>query len=469
MTDRRRGPALLMVAFLAGCAGVKPDSSAMRIEADVGKVTGESPMLSTPATPTAETGVIALDRAMSRALSMHPEMQRQYAALQISAAEVDAATRLPNPGFSIARFGIDGGHEVARRVALSLGALVANPDRRAVARLDRQRTDALVTDAILGFAHRVEVAWFQAVSAEQAAALSQLIRRADRQSANLAERMVAAGNLPAHEAAEFRAEAAASAIAATRAEARRLKARLALANLIVLPVDGDWTIPTSLPMPMRLQASLDDLTRIATEARFDLKALDLEVAAHERALSATRRWRWFGEAEFEYEHERADGEPDKQGPGLSVTLPLFDQGQSAVLEAQGALTSARAERDEAQATLRNDLLVARSSVVNAFEVARLYRDVLLPHREIVVAGHQREVDFMLKGAFELLAVRREQYAAYREYLVAVRDYWLAYSALNQQVGWQLPDSDRYRHDAAADVGIDLFEPTEGVPDPHAHH
>jgi len=460
---------LTAIVMLSGCAGVDPRRNEASIQESVLLRIDKTPMLSTRMTPTPETGVIELDRAMSRAMSMHPRMQRHYAELQFGAAEIDAATRLPNPGFSIGRFGIDGGHEIARRVTFSIGALLAQPDRRAVANLDRQRTDAAVTHAVLEFAHEVEVAWFKAVSAEQAAALAQLVRRADQQSANLAERMVTAGNLPAHEAAEFRAAAAASAIAATRAEARRLNTRMALANLIVLPIDGDWTIPKSLPQPMRLNSSNDDLIRIAAGSRLDLKALDHEVAARERALSATRRWRWFGETEFEYEHERADGEPDKQGPGLSLTLPLFDQGQSAVLEAQGALTSAMAERDEARAALQNELLVARSAVVNAYEVSRLYRDVLLPHRERVVAGHQQEVDFMLKGAFELLAVRREQYAAYREYLIAVRDFWLARSALNQQVGWQLPDADRHRNEATEHIGIDLFEAPKAVPDPHAHH
>ena len=48
---------------------------------------------------------------------------------------------------------------------------------------------------------------------------------------------------------------------------------------------------------------------------------------------------------------------------------------------------------------------------------------------------------MLMGAFEALQAKREQYAAYQEYIEAVRDYWLARVRLRLSVGGKLPDDE----------------------------
>jgi cobalt-zinc-cadmium efflux system outer membrane protein len=41
---------------------------------------------------------------------------------------------------------------------------------------------------------------------------------------------------------------------------------------------------------------------------------------------------------------------------------------------------------------------------------------------------------MLLGVFQLLAAKQAEVAAYREYIEAVRDYWVARSELERAVG-----------------------------------
>lgn len=457
-------PALLMTACASLPAGRGPDETQAAVAARL----DAAPAPADRGARTIPAGELSLGAAIDQALQYHPRIRKAYAEIGYSRADLEEARRLPNPGFSIHRAGIEGGTEIARAVALSIEGLLTLPDRRALADLAHARAVADTAHAVLELAHEVESAWFEAVAASQQAELAQLIRRANRNAADLADRMVTAGTLPTHEAAEYRAAAAEAAIEATRSEAERLEARMALANLLVLPVDGDWTVPATLPEPQSADVPLASLLAQARSERLDLKALELAVAEGTRALSATKRWRWLGEAEFEYEHERATGEPDKQGPGLSLAVPLFDQGQAGLERARANLAVAQAEQDEALETLQNELTVARSALLNASEVVRLYRQVLLPNRERVVTGHQQEVDFMLKGPFELLAVRAEQYAAYQEYLEAIRDYWLARGELRMLVGGRLPDALSATKDTPG-IGIELFQPRTGTPDPHAHH
>ena len=64
----------------------------------------------------------------------------------------------------------------------------------------------------------------------------------------------------------------------------------------------------------------------------------------------------------------------------------------------------------------------------------------MPQRELVVRRLQEEVNFMIQGPFTLLQARQEAWAAARDYLVTLRDYWLVRSELTQAVGTRLPSA-----------------------------
>jgi cobalt-zinc-cadmium efflux system outer membrane protein len=120
-------------------------------------------------------------------------------------------------------------------------------------------------------------------------------------------------------------------------------------------------------------------------------------------------------------------------------LPLFGFNRDGVLRAQAALDASRARRDALELAVRNDVALALDQLATAREIADVYRTALVPQREAASAHTLEEVNFMLSGAFELLATRREQFTAYREYIDAVRDYWLARVELRRAAGARLPD------------------------------
>ena len=73
----------------------------------------------------------------------------------------------------------------------------------------------------------------------------------------------------------------------------------------------------------------------------------------------------------------------------------------------------------------------------ARERIALLREEVLPAHENLVREHQREYDYMLAGAFELIEARRDQYRAYRDYLAAVAEHLLAGIDLSRAVGTDL--------------------------------
>jgi cobalt-zinc-cadmium efflux system outer membrane protein len=79
---------------------------------------------------------------------------------------------------------------------------------------------------------------------------------------------------------------------------------------------------------------------------------------------------------------------------------------------------------------RNRLLAARMTV-------EFYARALVPLRERIVALSQQQYNAMLLGVYQLLQAKQNEINAYREYIEAVRDYWVARADLERAVGTRL--------------------------------
>jgi outer membrane protein TolC len=74
-----------------------------------------------------------------------------------------------------------------------------------------------------------------------------------------------------------------------------------------------------------------------------------------------------------------------------------------------------------------------SAYRTAFDVARHYRDEVVPLRKRISDENLLRFNGMLIGPFELLADSREQVASVRGYVEALRDYWLAETNLQTAI------------------------------------
>ena len=55
-----------------------------------------------------------------------------------------------------------------------------------------------------------------------------------------------------------------------------------------------------------------------------------------------------------------------------------------------------------------------------------------------MALSQQHYDAMLLGVYQLLMAKQSEVNAYREYIEAVRDYWMARADLERATGGRLP-------------------------------
>jgi cobalt-zinc-cadmium efflux system outer membrane protein len=76
-------------------------------------------------------------------------------------------------------------------------------------------------------------------------------------------------------------------------------------------------------------------------------------------------------------------------------------------------------------------------VTTARSIVEEYARGLVPLRENIAKFSQQQYDAMLLGVFQLIQAKQSEFAAYREYIEALRDYWIARSDLERAVGTRL--------------------------------
>jgi cobalt-zinc-cadmium efflux system outer membrane protein len=122
---------------------------------------------------------------------------------------------------------------------------------------------------------------------------------------------------------------------------------------------------------------------------------------------------------------------------VTLSLPIFDQGQASVARVRALRRQSEHRLDALAVEVRSQVRIARDRVVLSRKLADGYRSALVPLRERIVALSQQQYDAMLLGVYQLIAAKQNEVDAYREYIEAVRDYWVARSDLERAVGGRI--------------------------------
>jgi outer membrane protein TolC len=124
------------------------------------------------------------------------------------------------------------------------------------------------------------------------------------------------------------------------------------------------------------------------------------------------------------------GRTPKRGFEIEVPLPIFDFGDARRAQAEAtymaALNRTAAVAGGAAAQVRESYGAYRS----AYDLARHYRDEIVPLRKSIADEMLLQYNGMLIGVFELLADAREQVGSVMQAMEAQRDFWLADAALD---------------------------------------
>jgi outer membrane protein TolC len=197
----------------------------------------------------------------------------------------------------------------------------------------------------------------------------------------------------------------------------------------LLGLSGDLaarlTRPDRLP---DLPATPDDESVLAHQAfdeRLDVALARAELDFTARSLGLTRVTSTVNALEIGAASKSTTGEETQTGYDLELRLPIFDFGDARRANAEAvylaALNRTATVIAEAQSHLRESYLSYRTS----YDLARHYRDEIVPLRKTIADENLLRYNGMLISVFELLADAREQVSSVREAIGAQRDFWLA--------------------------------------------
>jgi outer membrane protein TolC len=434
---------LLAALALAGCATVDIDSAvADTNKALPGFTAGQLELTRTAQQREARDQLasellakpLGMDDAVRLALANSPTVQALIAQGWNDMAIAGQAGRIANPVFTFERTRLGEELEIGRLLSIGLLDLITLPQRQAVARNQIEQGRIQLATRIVEHVNLVRQAWVRAVAAQQTLTYAQQVYDAAEASAELARRMQQVGNFTKLQRARqqaFYADAGAQLASATHA-------RTATREELVRQLGLDAAQAEQLKLPERLPdlpkepKPAADAAGTAWQQRLDvqLARLRLDVAGKSQGLNLLNS---IVDVELGGRHDTVfdKGEHrNRNGFELDVRIPLFDWGsaQRAAMNAQSLTAANRYESVVRGAS--SQLRESYSAYRTAYDVAKHYRDEIVPLRKTISEENQLRYNGMLISVFELLADTRDQVAAVSAAINALQQFWLADAGLS---------------------------------------
>jgi outer membrane protein TolC len=379
---------------------------------------------------------LAMDDAVHLSLANSPSVQALIAQSWADMASASQAGRIGNPIFSFERVRVGEELEIGRLLSFGLLDLLTLPQRQVLARNQIAQGRIQLSAAIVDQVSQVRQAWVRAVAARQLLAYAEQVNRSAQASAELAKRMQQVGNFTKLQRARqhaFYADATAQLASATHAATA---AREELVRQLGLTPEQarQLKLPDRLPDVPQQPKAPGDVSAAALQQRLDvqLARLQLDVAGRSQGLALLNSL-FDVEAGVRRDTIFDNHEGTKQtarGYELEIRLPLFDWGgaQRASMNAQSLLAANR--YDAVVRAASSQLRESYSAYRTAFDLARHYRDEVVPLRKTISEENTLRYNGMLIGVFELLADHRDQVATVMAAINAQQQFWLADAGLS---------------------------------------
>jgi outer membrane protein TolC len=444
-----------MAALLsAGCAQFSPDggmgevASAVAREAgpDAGKRVVKITSAEQAQRAKEQVGVLlaqplSADAAVQVAVLNNRELQAAYNDLGVSEADYVQASLPPNPGISLMSVAGTGVANFEFRLIGDILNLITLPRRTAIAaeHFAHARHQAIATT--LRLATDTRKAQIRAVAAQQQVGFLDRARATVDAAVRLNARLGEAGGgdqLDQAELAAFYAELSAK-LGQARLTARR--ERETLVRLI-----GAWGNDTGFALPVELPTLPGEPeTLAAVEAEAVNRRIDLIMGRHDvvalaKSLSLTQATRYVSMLQLAgiFNTESANmltnsnTTINRGGAGIDLQIPLFDTGEARERKAREVYLAALNRLAARAVNARSEARIAYDIYRGTYDIAKFYRDRVLPLRSIVsreielrysngvLAGEGLRVDL-----FKYLTDARARIGAEAAALDARRDFQLA--------------------------------------------
>jgi outer membrane protein TolC len=445
--DMRHTTLLIMLAALGlgGCAGFTKDggfdavANTARAQLDK-EVKWPRSTQSRAEVETQVSGLLAhplsVEDAVQIALLNNRMLQAAFQELGISEAELVQAGRLPNPRFDLRHASAAGQYDIEETLSFNVLSLLTMPYAHDIEKRRFAQTQNLSVQRVARLAKDTREAFYAAVAARESLNYLQQVHIAAETGAELAQRMVSAGNWNRLDQAREQSFYSDAVQNLTRARLAEESAREKLMSLLGLSAQQSGQpallLAETLPeLPLSLD-SLPDVERAVLQERLDLQLMRMHIDELSKSFGLTKSTRFLNVLDVGAARVRQGSreEPYERGYTVTLEVPIFDSGAARVKKSEAIYAQAVERFTQAAIEARSQIRVAYANYRAAFELAQRQRDEVLPLRQAIAQQNLLRYNASLISIFELLADAREQVISVDGYIQSVRDFWIAKSRLD---------------------------------------
>lgn len=390
---------------------------------------------------------LSMDDAVQVALLNNPGLQATYTDLGIAEADLVQANRLPNPGFTFSRASSSNDLIIGRTFTLGILSVLTLPLATHIEGRRFEQTKLETADAMLKVAAQTRRAYINAVAAQQSLKYAEQVKDSAEAAAELAQRMRQAGNFSKLDYAREQAFYAEAATMLARSRQQAVSAREKLTRMMGLWGSAiEYKLPERLPALPKDRPELEKLEQFAMENRLDIQAAKLQTQTVASSLGLSKTTRFINALQVGYLNNFETDKGHEHGYEISVEVPIFDWGSAKVARAEATYMRSVNRLAQTAVNARSEIRESYSTYLTDYDIAKHYRDEVIPLRKIISDEMLLRYNGMLASVFELLSDSRDQVGAVSSYIDALKDYWLAETDLQQAIGGRLPTTTEHRSD-----------------------
>ncbi|MFN0318503.1 MAG: TolC family protein [Burkholderiales bacterium] len=458
LAPARRRPALLASAaltllLLSACASVQPKPGFSEVQQLAGKkitqqISWNQGREEDAAVAEAVRGLLkdtlTADEAVQIALLNSPSLQAGYERLGVAQADVVQAGLLNNPVFSLSYQRAPNGVSHSKRelgVTQDFLSLLTLAPRKQLAGAAFEKAKLEAGQEILRVAAGVKTAYYTVEGDEQALELYRQVVTAAQAAAELAQRQFEAGTLSKREQRLQQAFYAQTLLDVANTEVQLASDREKLNRMLGLWGENtNWQVPRRLPEVPSTVPVFVKLESFAIAERLDVAALKRERDIVAGSLGYTKKYRFLSVLGIGFSYEKDSLDEALRGPTLELGLPLFDRSQGNIARLESQLRETERRLEALAIGIRSEAREAYTRVLAAHAAVEHFKTAVLPVQQDIVGETLKFYNGMLLGIYDLLRAKQDQVAAGRDYIGAIKNYWLAYVELERVLGGRLPDS-----------------------------
>ncbi len=375
---------------------------------------------------------LQVDDAVQIALLNNPGLQASFEELGISEADLVQSGRLANPRLTFRHASAAGLYDIEETVTFNVLSLLTMPAAHAAEQRRFGQIQDLTIMRVVELADSTRTAYFTALGARDSLHYAWQVKDAAQTAAELARRMLSAGNWNRLDQAREQAFYTAALQDLARAQLAEETASAALNALLGLAAARAVPLAAQLPDLPQNVVELPNLEQLAMQKRIDLHRMRAEIDELAHRLNLTRASRLVNVLDLGPTRVRNGTGEDPYEKGYEITLevPIFDSGDARVRKAEALYARSVARLAQAALDARAAVRIGAARYRTAYEIAVRERDEALPDVKAITRQDLLRYNASQISVFELLADARAQIATVNDSIRSTRDFWIAQSHLD---------------------------------------